>query len=78
MGRKFTAPYNYVGKYIIRCMSQKRTKAHDVSALWSDNYSIFKDGMQVNFEEGSSFQVDKVINVHGKPYIYRRNGHFAV
>ena len=70
MGRKFTIPNNYIGKYIIRCRSQNRTKAHDVSVLWNENYSIYKQGLQVNFEENSSFQIDKVIPVHGKPYIY--------
>ena len=33
IGRKFTASYNYVGKYIIRCKSPQQTKAHDVSIL---------------------------------------------
>lgn len=70
MGRKFTSSYNYVGKYIIRCKSQRQTKAHDVSMLWDSNYSILKGEKQINFEEGASFQIDKIKNVHGKPYIY--------
>jgi hypothetical protein len=70
MGRKFTSSYNYVGKYIIRCKSPKRTKAHDVSILWNDNCDIFKKARQINFEEGTSFKIDNIKDVHGKPFIY--------
>lgn len=65
IGRKFRRPSDYVGKYIIRCKSPRKTKAHDVSVLWN-----IKREEQVNFEEGTSFKIDKVINVHEKPYIY--------
>ena len=70
IGRKFTSSYNYVGKYIIRCKSLKGTQGHDMSVLWNDSYSILKGEQQVNFEEHTSFLVDKVIDVHGKPYVY--------
>lgn len=70
MGRKFRRPSDYIGKYIIRCRSQKLTRAHDVSILWNDNYSTFKKARQINFEENTSFKIDKIKVVHGKPYIY--------
>lgn len=70
MGMKFRRPSDYVGKYIIRCRSQKLTRAHDVSILWNDNFDIYKKARQINFEEGTSFKIDKITVVHGKPYIY--------
>lgn len=70
MGRKFRRPSDYIGKYIIRCRSQKLTRAHDVSILWNDNYDIYKKARQINFEKGTSFVIDKIIVVHDKPYIY--------
>lgn len=70
MGRKFRRPSDYIGKYIIRCKSPKRTKAHDVSVLWDFSYAILKGEKQINFEEGTSFKIDNIKDVHGKPYIY--------
>lgn len=69
-GRGFMPKYNWIGKYIIKCKSLKKTKAHDVSVLWDSNCSILKGEKQINFEEGTSFLIDKIIYVHGKPYIY--------
>jgi hypothetical protein len=70
MGRKFRYPSNYIGKYIIRCRSSSRTKAHDMSDIWNETFSALKKEKQVNFEEGTSFKVDDIKYVHGKPYIY--------
>lgn len=65
IGSGFWRPSDYIGKYIIRCKSPQKTRAHDVSVLWN-----IKSEKQVNFEEGTSFKIDKVIKVHEKPYIY--------
>lgn len=70
IGRGFMGKDKYFGKYIINCKSKKYTKAHDVSVLWNPNYSTLKGEKQVNFEEGTSFKVYKIIEVYGKPYIY--------
>lgn len=70
IGRGFKDKNQWIGKYIIKLKSSKKTRAHDVSVLWNPNCSILKGEKQVNFEERTSFKVDKVINVYGKPYIY--------
>ena len=70
IGRGFMDKNKWIGKYIIKRKLLKNTKAHDVSVLWNPNYSILKGEKQVNFEEGALFQIDRVVNVHGKPYIY--------
>jgi hypothetical protein len=65
IGQDFRKQYDYAGKYIIRCKLPQKTKAHDVSVLWSLMYEE-----QVNFEEGTSFLIDQIKDVNGKPYIY--------
>ena len=70
LGRKFTSPSNYIGKYIITCKPPTNTKAHDVSVLWNDSMHWLKGEKQVNFEDGTSFQIDRVKQIHNKPFIY--------
>lgn len=69
IGRRFTPKYNYIGKYIIRCRAKRFTKAHNVSVLRVTDDS-HEGEKQVNFEEGTSFKIDNIKQVHGKPYIY--------
>lgn len=71
-GRGFNATSDKKGtiKYVIKCKTPKSTRAHMVDGLWSPHYKILKDEQQVNFENGTSFYVDRIHFARGIKYIY--------
>lgn len=57
-------------KYVIKCKPPKSTRAHMVDGLWNPNCKALKDEQQVNFENGTSFYVDRIHFAHRIKYIY--------
>lgn len=71
-GRRFNGTSDKKGtiKYVIKCKPPKSTRAHMVDGLWNPGCKELKEEQQVNFENGTSFHVDRVHIARGIKYIH--------